>query len=641
MTSSLWKFLNSLFRVRTLHAVLAALLFSAAPALSAAGVPVERIDRFDVSARLDSDAGLTVTENLTLNAAGVHIVHGLIRAIPVRYRDSSGRAVTVGLEVFSTKLDGKNIPWKESREGRDVFIRIGSADKVLSAGQHTLELTYRITKQIGFFSDHDELYWNVTGSEWEFPIMKTTFRLQLPGKDWGEGVQRIAWYTGVQGSTDTSRARKNPDGSVTASRLDPGEGLTVVYGWPKGLVTPPALSTSEKISNAAFQYAETVCAALNWIGAAVGACLLLRAFLRTSSHSETVIPLFHAPDGLSPSLARWAVVDQKDIISLTAEIIALAEKGYLKILGNKNEGYRLKMTSAVPDEPEPMAAGILTALFLAAKTDELPLKKYKYRYIEAAMSWVKKLVNRRSKQLTEGNGSPLALSFAPLFTGSAAALIFAWIADADSAVVSYNILTVFLSLTALLASFKRRRRRKTPFRKFLSIYGPVLPLFVIMGALGAFSLGLKYTLPGILLTLAGLPLRNRLTRWTAEGRKVLAQAYGLEMFINAAEKDRLEMLSAPDDTPELFEELLPYAVALGCAKTWADRFEKVLAAASYHPQWCDMNADMPFYSRDFISGLNSLSRGFSSTLSAAPGSSSGFDGGSSGGGGGGGGGRGW
>ena len=177
MTSSLWKFLNNLFRVRTLHAVLAALLFSAAPALSAAGVPVERIDRFDVSARLDSDAGLTVTENLTLNAAGVHIVHGLIRAIPVRYRDSSGRAVTVGLEVFSTKLDGKNIPWKESREGRDVFIRIGSADKVLSAGQHTLELTYRITKQIGFFSDHDELYWNVTGSEWEFPIMKTTFRL--------------------------------------------------------------------------------------------------------------------------------------------------------------------------------------------------------------------------------------------------------------------------------------------------------------------------------------------------------------------------------------------------------------------------------------------------------------------------------
>jgi uncharacterized membrane protein YgcG len=646
MTSSLWKFLTDFFHRRTVIFVLTAAFFSAAeaPALSAVQNPVERIDRFDVSARLDSDAALTVTEKLSLNAAGVNIVHGLIRAIPVRYRDSSGHTVTVGLEVLSAELDGQKTEWKESREGRGVYIRIGSADKVLSAGPHTLELTYRTTKQIGFFEDHDELYWNVTGSEWEFPIMETTFRLKLPGKDWGEGFQRVAWYTGVQGSTDTSRAHKNPDGSVTASRLNPGEGLTVVYGWPKGLVTPPVLSPSDKISAAAFQHTETVCAALIWLGAAAGAVFLLRAFLRMSSDRETVIPLFHAPAGLSPSLARWAAFDQKDAASLTAEIIALAEKGFLKILGNRKEGYRLKKASADRTPDDPMAAGILTALFPAGKPDELSLDKDSCQFIAAAMNCVKEHLKKCSKKLIEKTGSPLTPSFASLIAGSAAAFIFARITDADDDVVRYTALAAFLSITALFAGLRRPRRIKEPVRKFLSIYGPVMPALIVMGALDAFGSGLKYTLPCVILTLGGLLLRNRLTRWTAEGRKVLAQTYGLEMFIKAAEKDRLEMLSAPDDTPELFEELLPYAVALECAKTWANRFEKVLAAASYHPQWCDIDVNMPFYSHDFTASLDSLSRGFSSSLSAAssaPGSSSGFNSGSSGGGGGGGGGRGW
>ena len=159
-----------------------------------------------------------------------------------------------------------------------------------------------------------------------------------------------------------------------------------------------------------------------------------------------------------------------------------------------------------------------------------------------------------------------------------------------------------------------------------------------------------YALPVLLAVLVAVPLRKRMLYWTDTGRKKLEQTKGLEMFITAAEKDRLELLNAPDDTPELFEELLPYAVATDTVKNWTSRFAKVLEAASYQPEWCPMPMHgAHFVASDFTEGFNGLSSGFSSSLSSAstpPGSRSGSSGyggggGSSGGGGGGGGGHGW
>ncbi len=53
-----------------------------------------------------------------------------------------------------------------------------------------------------------------------------------------------------------------------------------------------------------------------------------------------------------------------------------------------------------------------------------------------------------------------------------------------------------------------------------------------------------------------------------------------------AEEKRLEMLNPPEKTPELFEKLLPYAIALDCENIWGEKFAAVLAAASYvAPAW--------------------------------------------------------
>ncbi len=122
-------------------------------------------------------------------------------------------------------------------------------------------------------------------------------------------------------------------------------------------------------------------------------------------------------------------------------------------------------------------------------------------------------------------------------------------------------------------------------------------------------------------------------------------------YLTLAEKDRMNMAGAPEMSPQQFERLLPYAVALGVEKPWTRTFETWLAAAAagaaaaYAPSWYSGNFSSGTFS-DRIGGFSSsMASTIASTIpSPAPSSStSGFSGGggSSGGGGGGGGGGRW
>ena len=116
--------------------------------------------------------------------------------------------------------------------------------------------------------------------------------------------------------------------------------------------------------------------------------------------------------------------------------------------------------------------------------------------------------------------------------------------------------------------------------------------------------------------------------------------------MTTAEEERLKVLHPPEQTPELFEKYLPYALALDCENEWNAKFAAVLAAAAAAgataPLWY---SGSHWNSGDLGGFTDSLGSSLSSTISSAstpPGSSSGSGGGgSSGGGGGGGGGSGW
>ncbi len=145
-------------------------------------------------------------------------------------------------------------------------------------------------------------------------------------------------------------------------------------------------------------------------------------------------------------------------------------------------------------------------------------------------------------------------------------------------------------------------------------------------------------------TIAGLVIffRRLMTVRTLRGNDVLLEAEGLALYMNTAERHRLEMFNPPEETPEVFERLLPYAYALDTAETWANRFEDVLRRQEYSPGWYTGSSMTAFYTGSAVAAMTSSMASSISSASASPGSSSGSGGGgSSGGGGGGGGGGGW
>jgi uncharacterized membrane protein len=139
---------------------------------------------------------------------------------------------------------------------------------------------------------------------------------------------------------------------------------------------------------------------------------------------------------------------------------------------------------------------------------------------------------------------------------------------------------------------------------------------------------------------------------TVAGRRLLDQVQGFKLFLGAVDGDRLNRVNPPEQTPEVFEKFLPYALALNVEQAWAEKFSDVLNAADQAP---GSDANATGYTPSFYSGSNwnglgaaSFASGFTdsftsaiSSSASAPGSSSGGGGGGSGGGGGGGGGGGW
>jgi hypothetical protein len=145
--------------------------------------------------------------------------------------------VTVGFEVQSIMRDGADQEWTTEALGDGVRLRIGSVNALLAVGEHEYILRYVTTRQIGFFADHDELYWNVTGTGWTLAIDSAEASITLPDS---VPFGQTTFYTGPQGAKgkDAMIVSQQPGHIVfrTTQGLPPQNGLTIAAAWPKGIV---------------------------------------------------------------------------------------------------------------------------------------------------------------------------------------------------------------------------------------------------------------------------------------------------------------------------------------------------------------------------------------------------------------------
>ncbi len=230
-------------RTVTLFAILtwsSAAVLSAQETAPASGT--EQILSYDSDVTVSSDSTLQVSETIKVSALGAPIKHEIYRDIPTRYHDRFGNPYSIHFEVVSLERDGEPEEFHLEKLSNGLRISMGKNRELVPPGQHIYELTYTLDRAIGFFSDHDELYWNVTGQGWIFPIQQASATLHLPKGIAPQAILLDA-YTGRQDAVGTDYAA-SIDGQSNATfrttrALGPEEGLAIVARWPKRFVRPP------------------------------------------------------------------------------------------------------------------------------------------------------------------------------------------------------------------------------------------------------------------------------------------------------------------------------------------------------------------------------------------------------------------
>jgi uncharacterized membrane protein YgcG len=629
--------------VSRIGAALAALLLFLVAAIAAGAAESERILSFDSVVDIDADAGLTVTETITVLATGESIRHGLVREFPTRYKTPDGHGVTVGFRVLSVRCDGDKEEYRIKDAGNGKRIYMGRKDALLPPGRHTYALTYRTDGQIGQFAGYDELYWNVTGNGWRLPIERATALVRLPP---GATVQKLAAYTGPTGAKGrdfTARQDGDTASFATTAPLPPGQGLTVAVSFPKGFVHPPS-ATQRLLTGGPFPVAAG--------GLVAVTVYFLLAWLRLGRDpgAGTVVPLYAPPPGVDAPGARYLRRMGFDDKTFAAALVDMAVAGGLR-LADDGDAYAVSRGSTA-FAPGSWRQAVRDALLRAG--DTLRLTQTNHATIAAARTVLRKDLERTFTGRLFHANTPAFVLGALLSAGVLA--LAAYVADdADMAWVSIGWLTLWTFAMAMLAiragrALSRARRRPGVKTVAAAILLTLFAVPFLVGEVaGAAFLSVAVSLPAAAalacIAVLNAVFRHLLKAPTAEGRRVMDALEGFRLYLAVGERERLNLLNPPDRTPELFEKYLPYALALDVEVAWTAQFAGVLARAAeqgYTPVWYSGRS---FESGDYSGFAGDLGDGFAASVAAAataPGSSSGSGGGgSSGGGGGGGGGGGW
>ena len=547
------------------------------------------IENFDSEIVVLRSGVTTVTERITARFEGQW--NGLYRSIPVNYRTNEQLNYRLQLELESaTQAEGGALRVESSLENgaRKFKIWVPNAHNVT----RTIVLRYRVPNALRFFENHDELYWNVTGDQWDVPIQAAHARIILPGAVTGT---RATAYTGVVGSVNrdaTVTVAGNAIDIATTRPLNFHEGVTAVVGWNPGVIERPTVT-----DKAGFLLQSNLVLAFPII-------ILLVMFQLWRRYGRdprrlTVATAYEPPAELRPAELGTLLDNTPDIRDITATLVDLAVRGYISIAERNDEKlFGLYSTRG------------FTFNLVKDRAQWQDLRGHEQRLLDG--------IFRHGQQSVDD--TDLKNRF------------YKDIPDINSAIFSYLIAQ---------GHYKRRPDH-------------VRARWVAFGVIGGFLIGMLGTvlnarlgiftpapamvagiLSGAIMVGFGLVMPAR----TVRGARTLEKVLGFEEFLRRVEADRFERVIK---TPELFEKYLPFALALRVDENWCRAFQDIYTTP---PQWYAGNYHS-FSLHSFNHSLNQMAATTGQAMTSAPRSSSssgssGFSGGSSGGGFGGGGGGGF
>jgi uncharacterized membrane protein len=622
--------------------------------LGTANEEQERIVSYDSQIIVNQDGSMLVTELIKVHSEGQKIKRGIYRDFPTKYKDDYGNNIRITFEIKEILKDGFKESYHTEKLNNGVRVYIGKASHFLQAGDYTYTIKYKTNRQIGYFDNFDELFWNVTGNGWDFEIETTSATIILPTGIDPHSIKTFA-YTGPEGSREmhyqTEVIGISEIQFSTTNKLRLKEGLTIGVQWPKGFVYEPGfedrmlyLITDNK-------------SGIVLVGGAMALLLFyIVAWVSVGKdpNKGIIIPMYEPPLNLSPAGCRFINKMNFDNKAFTAAIINLCVKSYTILEKDDNDYTLIKNSDASIKLLSSDERKLVSKLKFKDNSASLELKQKNHTTIKSSIKALKKsLENLYEKQYFFTNkkyfitGIIISVIFL-LIAGilGSEELIFTLIWNSIWSVgVSVLLFTVFKTWRSVLAG----KAKGAAFfgAIFITLFAIPFVGGQIMGLYLLGESGSTLLIIGIvLIAILNIVFHHLLKAPTRLGRKVMDRIEGFKMYLSTAEKDRLNSIKDPEKTPELFEKFLPYAIALDVENEWGKMFESVLEKAKaggdeYSPRWYrGLNWNTPGAST-FVSNIGSSLTSTISSSSTAPGSSSGSSGGSSGGGGGGGGGGGW
>ena len=561
-----------------------------------------RIDLFDAELTLLDNGVLHIIERITVTFFTPH--HGIEREIPISYRvPATGANRTITLRLEEVLLDGSPVPLLSKAAGRYRYLRIGDPDRTIT-GTHTYTIAYTVNRVLLFHDDYIQLYWNVTGNEWRIPIDHVTASARFPETVDSDSISTTSYAGYTESLTRGQPAVQDELGRwlFEGGPFNPGEGLTIDLAVPREILPIHPPTFGQRV----FWFLDANKPAALPILVFLGMVLLWYRVGR-DPRKGVIAPAFGPPSGMHAGEVGVLIDDRIDLRDVSAMVIGLAIKGHIRIeeIGDEDPSF-LDKAKAVIGRAMP-----LDYRFVRRDRPREDLSLVEHTILDAIFE-----DNRDERTL-----SSLESSFYKHLPAIRSHLYGGLIEQ---------------------GYYPNNPERTRGFYRSLALFGLAC----------GFGVGIVFTSPylGVSIGLSGLivlafsPIMPRKTR---KGVRVLEEVLGLARYIRLAEVDRIEFHNAPEKSPQVFERLLPYAIALNLTRIWTDQFKGLLTAP---PEWYGGISPV-FRGHIFALSMWHLSAGMNRTFASAPRTASGgrsawgggssFGGGFSGGGFGGGGGGGW
>lgn len=497
----------------------------------------------------------------------------------------------IDLELISVMRDGIEEMYKiEPYEG--LYVRIGDPNVTIS-GEHTYEIKYKVAGALAKYDDQVELYWNVTGDKWNLPIEKTVVSVTADDSVLLDSAQYC--YVGVAGSKERclgSNFKEAIDGSKISSaqffedEIPSGQQLTIAQA-----VNIPGEPEVIEYSN------PLLFALIGMIGWFSFLSVWIYRWKTKFRISKTVIPQYERYEDFKPMFTGVLIDNKLDPRDISAGIVYLAEQGFISIKQTSNKflffdvkDYEVTLLKSKGETESHFHHKLLGLLFGSESVGE------KIKLSEISASVTRRMVNAQTvKNLKESVVKELIDK----------GFLEQRISRTAKIIAPFIIFWLYIFFSGVIVSF------------LTSFVGNLLIFVLIISVITTIFFTAE--------------------RRTEKGFGALNHLKGFKDFLSVTGEERFAFHNAPGLSPQQFMEHLPYAIAFGVEKEWAEVFKDIYIG---EPVWYSSATGSGFSAPDFSRSLGA----FSSSLTAstgASGSSGSGGGGSSGGGSGGGGGGSW